>query len=324
MAEIVESIEGFGLSKGKKHKGSLSKVGIIGCGTMGQEITLEVSKNGIDVVFIDLDERKIREALEAMELVLDNMINRWGLTESEKRGILQRIKGSLDYSDISDCDLIIEAINTKKLGTSKEARQDVFKKVESVVRPDAVICSNTATLMISDLAMVLQHPDRALGLHFLNPVDSTNIVEVVKGFQTSDDAYDFVIKFAGMLRKKVIRVNESPGNIHTRMVCPYINEACNILMEGVASVRDIDITMKQASGNQFGPFEMADRIGLDKLLRWMNNLYEEFGELKYKPSPIIKRLVRANHLGQMTSIGFYKYENGKATEQTVTCAEINN
>ncbi len=324
MAEIKESIESFGLSKEKQHKGALSKVGIIGCGTMGQEIALEVSKSGIDVIFIDLDEEKVKEALKSMEEVLDKMINRWGLTESEKRGILQRIKGSLDYSDISDCDLIIEAINTKKLGTSKEARQDVFKKVESVVRPDAIICSNTATLMISDLAQVLKHPERALGLHFLNPVEKTNIVEVVKGFTTSEEAYQFVHKFASMIRKKVIRVNESPGNIHTRMVCPYINEACNILMEGVATVKDIDTTMKQASGNQFGPFEMADRIGLDKLLRWMNNMYEEYGELKYKPSPIIKRLVRANHLGQITEVGFYKYQNGVATEQTVTCAEINN
>ena len=322
MAEIIEAIENYGLSKRTHKKGTLSKVGVIGCGTMGQEIVLEISKNGIDVVFIDLSENRIKEAFQSIENELDSMINRWGLTNSEKRAILNRIKGSLDYSDIADCQLVIEAINTKKAGTSKEIRQDVFKKVEAVVDADAIICSNTATMMISDLSSVLKNPERGIGLHFLNPVDKINIVEVVKGAKTSEEAFEFVCKFAKMVRKQAISVNESPGNIHTRMVVPMINEACNILMEGIATVSDIDTTMKEASGNQFGPFEMADRIGLDKLLRWMNNLYEEFGELRFKPSPIIKRLVRANHLGLQTGIGFYKYENGVATQQTVSCAEI--
>lgn len=322
MAEYTEAIENYGLSKKSHKQGTLSKVGVIGAGTMGQEIVLEISKHGIDVVFIDLNEKIIQEAYKAIEAELDRMINRWGLTQSEKRAILQRIKGSLDYSDIADCQLVIEAINTKKSGTSKEIRQDVFKKVEAVVDPLAVICSNTATMMISDLSQVLKHPERGIGLHFLNPVDQINIVEVVKGARTSEQAFEFVSRFAGMIRKQAIQVNESPGNIHTRMVVPMINEACNILMEGIATVSDIDTTMKEASGNQFGPFEMADRIGLDKLLRWMNNLYEEYGELRFKPSPIIKRLVRANHLGIASGTGFYKYENGVATQQTVTCAEI--
>lgn len=322
MAEIIEAIENYGLSKKSHKKGTLSKVGVIGCGTMGQEIVLEVSKNGIDVVFIDLTEQRVKEAIQSIEAELDRMINRWGLTSGEKRAIMNRIKGSLDYGDIAECQLVIEAVNTKKSGTSKEIRQDVFKRVEAVVDAEAIICSNTATMMISDLSAVLKHPERSMGLHFLNPVDQINIVEVVKGAKSSNEAYEFVCKFAGMIRKQAILVNESPGNVHTRMVVPMINEACNILMEGVASVGDIDTTMKEASGNQFGPFEMADRIGLDKLLRWMNNLYEEFGEIRFKPSPIIKRLVRANHLGLPTGIGFYKYENGVATQQTVSCAEI--
>ena len=322
MAEIIEPIENYSLGKSAEQKGSLSKVGVIGCGTMGQEISLHISQCGIEVVFIDLSEDIINNVFTAFEQRLDDIINHWGLTQSEKRAILQRIKGTTDYNDLKDCELIIETINSRKPGTSKELRQEVFKKVEAVVAADAVITSNVATIMISELATVLEHPERAVGMHFILPVDKVKVIEVARSAKSNDESYAFVEKFAKMIRKKVIMVNESPGSVHTRMLAPMINEACEILMEGVASVRDIDETMKQATGFQFGPFEMADRIGLDKLLKWMDNLYQEFGESKYKASPVIKRLVRASHLGRMTNVGFYKYVNGIATEETVTCAEI--
>jgi 3-hydroxybutyryl-CoA dehydrogenase len=322
MAELIEPIEDYGLGKKAVKKGTLSKIAVIGAGSMGQEIILHVSKCGIEVVFIDISEERIKEVFKAMDKTLDAVINRWGLTESEKRGILQRIKGTTDYSDISECELVIESINSKKPGTSINVRKEVFQKVESVVAKDAIITSNTATLMISELASVLKNPERAVGLHFLSPADKIRIVEVVRGAKTSVDAYEMVCKFSRLVQKKVINCHESPGNIHTRMVVPIINEACEILMEGVASVKDIDETMKLANGNLFGPFEMADRIGLDKLLKWMNNLYEEFGEQKYKASPVLKRLVRINHFGRRAGVGFYKYVDGVATEETVTCAEI--
>ncbi len=322
MAEIIEPIENYALGKKIQKKGSLSKVGIIGCGTMGRDICLHISRCGIEVVFIDLSEEIIEKVFKAFDTSLDDIINRWGMTVSEKRAIIQRIHGSTDYNDIKDCELIIETINSRKPGTSKELRKEIFKKVEAVVAHDAVITSNVATLMISELSSVLEHPERALGLHFIHPVNKIRIVEVAQSAKTNHASYEFVLKFARMIEKKVITVHESPGSIHTRMVAPMINEACEILMEGVASVKDIDETMKQATGFQFGPFEMADRIGLDKLLKWMDNLYQEFGDSKYKASPIIKRLVRINHLGRRSNFGFYKYVNGSATEETVTCAEI--
>ncbi len=191
-----------------------------------------------------------------------------------------------------------------------------------MVRPDAIISSNIATLMISDLSAVLKHPERAIGIHFILPVHKSHIIEVVRGIGSSEEAYQQVIKFAGMINKKIIRVNESPGNIVTRMLVTTINEACEILMEGVASVIDIDVAMKESSGNIYGPFEMADRIGLDKILKYMDNLYQEFGDKKYKPSPIIKRLVRANYYGRINGKGFYNYQGEKAIDQTVTCAVI--
>ncbi len=323
MAEIVESIEKYGLGKSLNKKGTLSKIGIIGCGSMGQEIALHISKYGLEVVFIDVSQQRIKEVFVSLNGRLDEIINKWGLTGSEKRAILQRITGTTDYYDLQDCELIIETINSKKPGTSKEIRKGILKKVESVIAEDAVITSNTATLMISDLASELKHPERVLGLHFISPAQKIKIVEVVKSAKTNEKSFDMIVKFARMIEKTIVQVQESPGNIHTRMVVPMINEACSILMEGVASVKDIDNTMKGATGFQFGPFEMADKIGLDKLLKWMDNLYQEFGEYRYKASPIIKRLVRINHLGRRTNIGFYRYSNGKKTQQTVTCAEIN-
>lgn len=315
-------LEDFALSKSTQPKGSLTTIGVIGCGAMGQEIVKYVSQQGFDVKFVDVDMDIINESLNAIEEALDAKIASWGLTESEKKATLSRIQGDADYNILKDCDLIIEAINTNKRGTSLYQRQDVFKKVESIVPQDSVIVSNTSTLMISDLASVLKYPGRTLGMHFISPVEGIRIVEVVRHVKTTDEAFEKASKFIRMANKELIEVHESPGNISTRMTVPMINEACNILMEGVASVRDIDHTMRTAFGNQYGPFELADKIGLDKLLRWMDNLYQEFGEQKYKASPVIKRLVRENHLGRKTQVGFYKYEDNHPVEQTVTCAQI--
>jgi len=319
---MSESLADFSLGKSIQPKGMIQKVGVIGCGAVGQEITRAISQYGIDVVFLDLDEERINLIFKQIEAQLDDVINHWGLTPGEKRAIMSRIKGTTDYADLADCDIVIESISSRKRGTSIEIRKEIFSKNEAVVREDAIISSNIATLMISDLATVLKHPERAIGIHFILPVHRSHIIEVVKGISSSDEAYQQVIKFAGMINKRIIRVNESPGNIVTRMLVTTINEACEILMEGVASVADIDTAIKESSGNIYGPFEMADRIGLDKILKYMDNLYQEFGDKKYKPSPIIKRLVRANYFGRITNRGFYNYESGRAVDQTVACAVI--
>ncbi|MDA3942528.1 MAG: 3-hydroxyacyl-CoA dehydrogenase NAD-binding domain-containing protein [Bacteroidetes bacterium] len=319
---MSETLADFSLGKRMQAKGIIQKVGVIGCGAVGQEITRAVSQYGIDVVFLDLDDERIELIYKQLDVQLDEVINHWGLTPGEKRAILSRIKGTTDYADLADCDIVIESISSRKRGTSIEIRKEIFQKVEQVVRPDAIISSNIATLMISDLSTVLEHPERAIGIHFILPVHKSHVIEVVRGIGSSEEAYQQVIKFAGMINKKIIRVNESPGNIVTRMLVTTINEACEILMEGVASVVDIDTAMKESVGHIYGPFEMADRIGLDKVLKYMDNLYQEFGDKKFKPSPIIKRLVRANYYGRINGKGFYSYKDGKAVDQTVTCAVI--
>ncbi len=313
---MSERLEDFSLGKTMHSKGSLQKVGVVGCGTMGQEITVLMSQSGIEVVFIDINEDRVAEVLRRIEAQLDDRISKWGLTGGEKKLILSRIKGSTDYSELSECEIVFETVNSKKKGTSLELRQEIFRKIEAVVQPDAIIVSNTATLMISEISSVLRLPERAMGLHFFSPVGKVKIIEAVRSVYTNDETYAMVSKLALLIGKKLINVNESSGNISTRMLVPLINEACEILMEGVATVSDIDETMKETSGLQLGPFEMADKIGLDKVLKWMENLYVEFGETKYKPSPVLKRMVRANLLGRRVGEGFYLYRNGRRISKT--------
>ncbi len=314
----MEQLERFSLSKNLQTKGVLQKVGLIGCGSIGQEIALHVSQKGIEVVFIDLSELRIQEIYKRMEATLDETIKKWGMTPGEKKLVLSRIKGYSDFRQISDCDIIIETIHSKKPGTSIVERMEVFKKVEKVVSPSTIITSNTATLMISDLASVLAHPERSLGMHFVSPISKINIVEVVRNAHTNDESFEMVSKFAKMIGKKVIECSESPGNISTRMIATMINEACSLLMEGVSTVPDIDEVMKEATGFEFGPFEIADKFGVDKILKWMQNLYSEQGDLKYKPSPIIKRMVRAKMLGRYVGEGFYYWKDDKKIHKTGT------
>ena len=322
---MAESLTDYSLRRTEQQtkKGGLKKVGVVGCGNMGQQIVRLISQHELEVVFIELSADRIDEILKDIATTLDKVINKWGLTESDKRAILSRISGSTDYNDIKDCQMIIETINIKKRGSSVPYRMDVFKKIESVVSEDAIIASNNATLMISDLASVLKHPERAVGLNFITPASKVKIVEVIKGLQPSESALDFTVRFVKMLDKRPITLIESPGNISTRLFVPLINEACELLMEGVASVSCIDETMKLGFGLQLGPFELAARVGIDKVQKWMDNLYQEFGTDKFKPSPIIKRLVRANLLGRKVSRGFYNYENEKIISQTINVIEFN-
>jgi 3-hydroxybutyryl-CoA dehydrogenase len=322
MSEIIGKLEDFSLTKSPKPHGAIHQIGIIGIGSMGQEIAKTISQHGFDVVCLDLDEKRVAGGLDGITRMLDTEILRWGMTNSEKRLIMSRIKGTVEYRDLADCDIVFEAINSRKPGTSLEIRKEILQKAEKYVRRDAILASNTATLMISDLASGLEYPDRAVGLHFMSPADNVKVLEVVRSARTSDEAFEIVSRFVRMLEKKPITLMESPGNVTTRMMCIVINHACEMLMEGIASAQDIDELMKTSLGHQFGPFELADRIGLDKVQKWMDNLYNEFGEHGYKTSPVLKRLVRANYLGKASGQGFYKYDaHGKIIESTITCPE---
>ncbi len=308
-----EKLDDYSIKKKMMQQSSqLNKFGIIGCGSMGQDIALLVSSHGIDVVFIEISNSRIKEVFEEINNKLDRLINRWGITASEKRAVMSRIKGYTDYNVLKKCIIVIECISSHGYEKSVfSIKKEIFRKIEKVVPKNTVIATNSSTIVISELASVLDNPERAIGIHFLSPANTVKIIEVERSLKTSDEAFKTVKKFARTIDKKVITVNESPGNISTRLIIPLINEACELLMEGVATIEDIDETMKLGFGLQLGPFAMADKIGLDKLDMWMENLYEEFGDRKYKPSPMIKKLVRAGHLGRITCEGFYKYGGGK-------------
>lgn len=318
----MSQLSEFSLGDKLKPKGVIQTVGIVGCGAVGQELTIMITNSGMDVVFIDVDEARINEIFQQLEVKLDDIIRHWGITKSEKRLILSRITGSTEFSSLAKCEIVIETIASRKSGTMIEVRKTIFKQIEKEVDPDTLISSNISTIMISDLAEVLKKPDRAIGMHFIEPIEKVQIVEVVRGRHSSELSFETASRFCSMLNKKVIEVHESPGNISTRMIIPLINEACELLMEGVASIQDIDETMREAAGNNSGPFELADRVGLDKILKYMDNLYAEYGDKKYKASPIIKRLVRANYLGRHVGKGFYNYQSGKPVGNTITCSII--
>ncbi|HAQ19640.1 MAG TPA: 3-hydroxybutyryl-CoA dehydrogenase [Prolixibacteraceae bacterium] len=309
---IYEPIEEFGLSKKNVSRTLFSKIGVIGCGLVGQNIARVASFYGIEVVFIEVSEEKILEAYKNIEKVLDERIEHWGITQGEKRAILSRIKGSLDYQDLVGCDFVIEAIRAVDRGGKIRERKEILHRIEAVVEPECIIATHSTTIVITELSSDLQYRDRCVSLHFFINSQEARIVEVVRGLYTTDESYQKVCKFVTLINRKIVPVQESAGLVSVRIYVVLLNEACEILMEGISNIEDIDQTMKIGFGMRLGPFELADKMGLDKILRWMDNIYNEFGDIRYKPNPYLRRLVRAKHMGIESGQGFYKYdEKGK-------------
>jgi 3-hydroxybutyryl-CoA dehydrogenase len=309
---IYEPIEDFGLSEKSRNKTLFSKIGVVGCGLVGQNIARVASFYGIEVVFIEVSEEKIREAYKNIERVLDERIEHWGITLGEKRAILSRIKGTLDYQGLKGCDFVIEAIRAVDRGGKIKERKEIFRKIEEVVDPECIIATHSTTIVITELSSDLKYRDRCISLHFFVNHQEARVIEVVRGLYTTDEAYQKVCKFVALINRKIIPVQESAGLVSVRLFVVMLNEACEILMEGISSVEDVDQLMRIGFGMRLGPFELADKMGLDKVLRWMDNIYNEFGDVRYKPNPYLRRLVRAKHFGVESGEGFYKYdENNK-------------
>lgn len=305
---IYEAIEDFGLIRKDKSKTLFSKIGIVGCGVVGQNIARVASTYGIEVVFIEVSEEKIREACENIGKVLDWRIEHWGVTPGEKRAILSRINGSVNYADLAGCDFVVEAIRAIDRGGKIKERKAIFKQIEEVVDPECIIATNSTTIVITELSSELQYKERCVSLHFFVSSPEARVIEVVKGLYTSDEAYEKVCKFVTLINRKIIPVAESAGLVSIRLLVVLLNEACEEVMEGVSTIEDIDETMRIGLGMRMGPFEVADKIGLDKVVLWMENIYNEFGDVRYKPSPLIKRLVRAKQTGVASGKGFYNYD----------------
>lgn len=309
MAEIRESIENFGLSSKDKKKSLFSKIGVVGCGQDGRTIVSLTALAGMEVTFVEVSNERIQQAFASIEHDLDTKIENWGLTQGEKRSTMGRISGTLEYSDLRDCDFVIECIRYEANGErSIEMRKDVFRRLEGVLRPDAIIATNATTVIISELAAELTHKDRCISLHFPMAHPDAKLLEVVAGTFTSQEVVDKVFLFSNMIKYTPVQVHESSGQVSMRLMITMLNEACEILMENVATMEDIDKEFTIIYGQRYGIFQMADIIGIAKLVMLMEDMFHEYGDKKYKASPILWRLYRSKQLGISTGKGFYVYD----------------
>jgi 3-hydroxybutyryl-CoA dehydrogenase len=302
--EEIESIIGKTPEVNGSNPLNLQRAGLIGAGTMGQGIAQLMAANGIDVLLVEKSKESLERSLEELSLSMDKEIRRWGMTASEKRAILSRIEGTIDYQDLDDVQLIIESVPE-----DLEIKQILFHHIDSFISDDAILVSNTSTLSLSEIAAVTNHPENVIGMHFMNPVTKTRLVEVIRGLKTSESTFNYIKGFAERINKVVVEVYEYPGYVTTRIMIPMLNEAMHVLMEGVATAEGIDTAMKLGYNLNFGPLEFADMLGLDEVMKWMETLFRELGNIQYRPCPLLRKLVRAGHLGKKTGEGFFRYDD---------------
>lgn len=285
----------------------LHRIGVVGGGMMGRSIATRVSQAGLGVVVRDITQERTAQVKDLLEKDLDREIDRWGLTQGEKKAILARIEFTTELKATASCDLVIETINE-----DFAAKRALIAELDEALEPTIPVIINTSTLSISELAQGLRHPQRVLGMHFLYPVTTTRVVEVVKGQVTSEDAFEIARRFVRILGKVPIQEFESPGFVTTRVIMPLINEAAHVVMEGVATAAEVDLAIKLGYEFRHGPLEWADRVGLHRILNWLEHLFHETGEAKFRPCPLIRKLVRAGQTGARVGKGFFTYDSDRS------------
>lgn len=282
-------------------------VALVGGGVMGRGLAQTLSAHGLNVIIIERDEERVAACLEGLAENMDREIQRWAMTEGEKRALMSRVKVTTDINETAGADFVMEVVDEQF-----ELKQDLLARLDRICGGEIIIASNTSTLSLTKIAKPVQKPGRVIGLHFSNPVPKTPLCEIVRAFHTSDETFQRTREFIQSIGKTTVEVYEYPGFITTRTIIPMLNEAMYILMEGVSSADDIDTAMRLGFNMPVGPLELADSMGLEELLAWMESMFRELGDSKYRPCPLLRRKVREQKYGKKSGEGFFRYdESGK-------------
>ena len=281
---------------------AISKIGVVGAGTMGNGISQALAVAGLGVVMTDVAAAQLERATGAISGSLDRLVRKEKMTEAEKAAAMGRIATTTDSGAIGDCDLVIEAA-TENI----DLKLKIFRQLDEAARKDAVIATNTSSISITRLAAATKRPDQVIGMHFFNPVPVMALVELIRGQQTSDATYAAVEALTRAIGKSPVQVRNSPGFVVNRILCPMINEAIFALSEGLATAAQVDEAMKLGANHPIGPLALCDLIGLDVELAVMQVLYGGFKDSKYRPAPLLVDMVEAGYLGRKTKRGFFSY-----------------
>jgi len=281
----------------------IKQVGVIGAGTMGNGIAHVFAQSGYEVMLVDLSEDLLSKAVSTISKNLDRQVSKEKITAKDKDDSLGRLRTSTEINDLAKSDIVIEAASE-----NPEIKTQIFKQLSDICSPSCILASNTSSISLTKIAAATKGPERVIGMHFFNPVPVMKLVEIVSGIATSKEVFAETESLALSLGKTPVSVSDSPGFVSNRILMPMINEAIFCLSEGVASAEDIDIVMKLGMAHPMGPLALADLIGLDVCLYIMEVLNKEFADSKYRPCPLLRKMVDAGQLGRKSGKGFFDYE----------------
>jgi 3-hydroxybutyryl-CoA dehydrogenase len=282
---------------------AIQRVGVVGAGTMGNGIAHVFARSGFEVALCEVEQRFLDRGLETINKNLDREVTKNKISAADKDAALGRIHGVLDRGKLADCDLVVEAA-TEKFAIKAE----IFRDLDRVVRPEVILASNTSSISITRIAGLTKRPDKVIGMHFFNPVPMMKLVEVIRGIATSQQTFETVRDLAAKLDKTPVEVNDAPGFVSNRVLMPLLNEAMYAVMEGVATPQAVDEVFKLGMAHPMGPLTLADFIGLDVCLDIMRVMQEGLGDPKYRPCPLLIKMVDAGWLGRKSGRGFFTYQ----------------